>query len=106
MNEHVTNLIASCEQALYGLRMMKSHGMNPAAVQTIFQAVIVSKLTYAAPAWIGFATKEELDRLESFIKKSVCFSFTPPNQRSFCVLVHDQEKTFSNHRFQSGPCVI
>ena len=39
--------------------MLKSHGMSPAAVQTVFQAAIVSKLTYAAPAWIGFTARDE-----------------------------------------------
>ena len=97
MREHVSNLISSCEQALYGLRMLKSHGMSSSAVQTVFQAVIVSKLTYAAPAWIGFTNKEDLDRLDSFLRKSVRFSYAPPDQKSFCKLVDDQE----NKLFQS-----
>jgi len=97
MREHVSNLISSCEQALYGLRMLKSHGMSSSAVQTVFQAVIVSKLTYAAPAWIGFTNKEDLDRLDSFLRKSVRFSYAPPDQKSFCELVEDQE----NKLFQS-----
>ena len=92
MHDHVTNLISSCEQALYGLRMLRSHGMSPSAVQTVFQAVIVSKLTYAAPAWIGFTTRDELDRLDSFLKKSVRFSFAPPEQKSFRELVEVQEE--------------
>ena len=97
MREHVSNLISSCEQALYGLRMLKSHGMSSSAVQTVFQAVIVSKLTYAAPAWIGFTNKEDLDRLDSFLRRSVRFSYAPPDQKSFCELVDDQE----NKLFQS-----
>ena len=72
--------------------MLKSHGMSPAAVQTVFQAVIVSKLTYAAPAWIGFSTRDELDRLDSFLKKSARFSFAPPDQKSFRELVEVQEE--------------
>ena len=66
--------------------------MSPAAVQTVFQAVIVSKLTYAAPAWIGFSTKDELDRLDSFLTKSARFSFAPPDQKSFRELVEVQEE--------------
>ena len=92
MHEHVSNLISSCEQALYGLRMLKSHGMSPAAVETVFQAVIVSKLTYAGPAWIGFTTRDELDQLDSFLKKSARFSFAPPDQKSFRELVEVQEE--------------
>ena len=92
MHEHVTYLISSCEQALYGLRMLRSHGMSPTAVQTVFQAVIVSKLTYAAAAWIGFTTRDELDRLDTFLKKSVRFSFAPPEQKSFRELVEVQEE--------------
>ena len=68
-----------------------SHGMSPPAVQTVFQAVIVSKLTYAAPAWIGFTAGDELDRLDAFLKKSARFSFAPPDQKSFRELVEIQE---------------
>ena len=53
---------------------------------------IVSKLTYAAPAWIGFTTRDELDRLDSFLKKSTRFSFAPPDQKSFRELVEVQDE--------------
>ena len=72
--------------------MLKSHGMSPVAVQTVFQAIIVSKLTYAAPPWIGFTSRDELDRLNSFLKKSARFSFAPPDQKMFCDLVKFQEE--------------
>ena len=94
MHEHVTNLISSREQALYGLRMLKSHGMSPAAVQTVFQAVIVSKLTYAAPAWIGFTARDDLDRLDSFLKRSVRFSFAPPDQSRSVISLKSRKKNY------------
>jgi len=34
--EHVHNVISSCAQALYALRVLRAHGMDDASLQTIY----------------------------------------------------------------------
>ena len=44
VSPHVHNIIASSAQALYALRVLRAHGLCDSALQTIYRAVIVSKL--------------------------------------------------------------
>jgi len=50
----MSSLSASCAQALYALRVLRTHGLSDSALQTIFRAVVVAK--YASSAWLGFTT--------------------------------------------------
>ena len=36
------------------VRILRSHGMNKSALQTVYHSVVISKFLYAAPAWCGF----------------------------------------------------
>ena len=43
----------------------------------VFQAKILSKLTYAAPAWWGFASVRDITRINCFLKKAKKMKFYP-----------------------------
>jgi hypothetical protein len=70
ISEHINNLLASTSQTLYALNTLKSHGMSLFALTDICRATLLSKLTYAAPAWRGFATTAEIARLQSVLVKA------------------------------------
>jgi len=42
-------------------------------LQQVFQSVVISKLTYAAPAWWGFSTSADRQRIESFFRRAARF---------------------------------
>ena len=75
---------------MYAISVLRSHGMEASALQQVFRAVVVSKLTYATPAWWGFITSvhtfEDLcnlvdDELFSKIKTSsnhILHALLPP----------------------------
>ena len=67
--EHVQTVINSSAQTLYALRTLRAHGMDDAALQTVFRSVVIAKLTnlYASSAWWGFATTTDRQRLQAFI---------------------------------------
>ena len=67
--EHVHNVISSCAQALYALRVLRAHGMDDASLQTIYWSVIIAKLTYASSAWWGYTIAPDR-RLEAFVRPS------------------------------------
>ena len=46
---------------LHALRVLRSHGMNDAALQTIYKAVVVAKLTYTLPAYGGALRQQTID---------------------------------------------
>ena len=39
-------------------------------LQQVFQLVVISKLTYAAPAWLGFSTSADRQRIETFLRRA------------------------------------
>ena len=45
VSPHVHSVIASCVQTLYALRVLRAHGLCDSALQTVYRAVVVAKLT-------------------------------------------------------------
>ena len=60
---------------LYALRVLRSHGLNDAALQTVYRAVIVTRLTYAISAWWGFITADDRQRTERFLRRGTRSGF-------------------------------
>ena len=68
--EHVSTTLAACQQTLFALRTLRAHGLEQTSLQTVFNAVAVGKLQYASPAWYGFTSAEDRERIEVFLRKS------------------------------------
>jgi hypothetical protein len=97
--EHVRAVLNSCAQTLYALRVLRSHGMDDAALQAVFRSVVVSKLQYASSAWWGFTTADDRQRIEAFIRRSTCCRFAPADLPSFDELCQAaDDRLFDNIR--------
>ena len=70
MKEHIDKTLASSAQILFALKTLKAHGTSNTMLQTVFRSVALAKLQYASPAWHGFASAEDRDRIEAFIRRS------------------------------------
>jgi hypothetical protein len=95
--QHVDAILAGCAQTLFALRTLRQHGMPNNALRAVFQATVVSKLSYAAPAWWGYASAADRGRLESFLRRSVLFGYrdaSAPSLASICAQA--DEKLFNN----------
>jgi len=64
-SDRVRRVISDSAQSLYALRVLRHHGLGEAGLQTVFRAIVVSRLTYAALAWIGFITGTDNQRIEA-----------------------------------------
>jgi len=71
VSDHVQNVVASCAQTLHALRLLRVHGLGDAALQTVYRAVVVARLLYAASAWWGFTTAADRQRIERFLRRGV-----------------------------------
>jgi len=67
--------------SLYALKVLRSHSMPTLALHTVFQALVLTKLTYCSSAWYGFCTAKDRDKLESFLRRckrsGYCVDNTP-----------------------------
>ena len=76
-------LLTKCSQSLFALRTPRHHGFPQDAIQAVFQAVVVNKLTYATPAWYGFTNAADRGRLDSFLRRSAKLGYRDANSLSF-----------------------
>ena len=67
MEDHVTDVISTCNNMVYALNLLRSHGLKQDGLQKIFNSKILSKILYASPAWFGLAGQEERTRINSFL---------------------------------------
>ena len=55
---------------MYAISVLRSHGMCAPLLQQVIQSVVISKLTYAAPAWWGFSTSADRQRVETLLRRA------------------------------------
>ena len=65
LEAHFANLAASTNSSIYALLTLKRMGPKSDAIWTVCRATLVSRLVYGSPAWRGFATLSQMDRLEA-----------------------------------------
>ena len=85
-------VVTKCNQSLFALRLMRQHGMQQSALQTVFKATSISKLLYAAPSWWGYITNATLECLEDFIRRAKKFGYynpTDPDVKTLCTSADD-----------------
>ena len=82
VKQHVENLLAACSQTTFALRTLRHHGMPIKALQIVFQATVVAKLSYASPAWWGFASVADRNRLEAFLRRSARLEYRDPSDKA------------------------
>jgi len=76
---HVQNVIASCAQTLYAIRVLRQHGLCDNSLHTVFRAVVVAKLLYASSAWWGFTNATDRQKIIAFIRRSIRIGFCSPD---------------------------
>ena len=96
MDEHFANLAASANSSLYALQTLKRMGLKSEAIWTVCRATMISRLVYGSPAWRGFATLPQLDRLEALIRRAKRRGVYPSNGSSLEGIMDDADaKLFS-----------
>ena len=87
MEDHIASVLSSSASALYALKILRAHGMDSDCIQKVFQATVIARLMYASPAWWGYTTETQRERLEFFLCRSVkagFYSIESPNFASLC----------------------
>ena len=91
ISDHVSNVIRACAQSLHAVRVLRCHGMCNSALQTIYRAVIISKLFYASSAWWGFSTATDRQRFSAFLRRGVRAGLYGADDSSVTQIVDDAD---------------
>ena len=73
-------------------RKLSERNFNKVDSYVVFQAIVANKLLYASPAWWGFASADDLNRLEGFLRRSAKLGYraTSTTFASMCSDADDQ----------------
>src|SRR6218665_2554767 len=85
---HITGVLEACSRSLYALRLLRSHGLPPKALHEVARSTSLSRLMYAAPAWWGFASAADRERVDRFISR---MGYLPPHTIDASAMVADAE---------------
>ena len=84
--KHVDDLISSGSQTLYALKTLKAHGLSSTNIFAVTHSTLISKLTYCAPAWHGFSSCEDINRIDSIIKRAQRWCLHKPTAPNISLL--------------------
>jgi hypothetical protein len=102
MEDHIASVLSSSASALYALKILRAHGMDRDCIQKVFQATVIARLMYASPAWWGFTTETQRERLESFLRRSVKAGFCSNESPDFASLCEAADACFLR-KVESNP---
>jgi len=74
--DHVNFVLTVCSQHIYLLKLLKSQGLPPKQLQTVFTALMLSRITYAISVWSGHLTSQQRQQINAFLKRARKFEFT------------------------------
>ena len=70
MEAHTKTLVGNTSQNLYALKILKAHGLPTTSLYNVCRATLVSRMTYAAPAWYGFTKAADRSSLQAVLTKA------------------------------------
>ena len=83
MKDHVNKLMTGCASMLYPMNILRAQGLQQDCLQEVFRAKVLSRIMYASSAWWGLAKRDEINRINSFIKRAKKLGYYPQNGECF-----------------------
>ena len=86
-SEHFRTVCSRAAGSMYALRVLRAHGLQGKDLWQVCEATTVSYLTYASPAWWGYADANSRQRLQSVLNKLKKHGFLPhefPSHEELC----------------------
>jgi len=78
--DHVDYVLKICSQrtctCIYLLKQLRDQGLPLQKLHTVFQAIVLSRLMYALPAWGPLLIVELVHKIDGFLKRSFRYGFT------------------------------
>jgi len=67
---HIDSTLSAVSQRFYLLKQLKIRGLNQAALDTVFQSLVLNKITYAVQSYPGYLLEQQIDRLQAMLTKA------------------------------------
>ena len=70
-HRHIECMVAKGAQSLFGLNVLKTHGLRHPHLSRVTRSSLHNRLLYASPAWLGFISEGDRHRLFALGRKAV-----------------------------------
>jgi len=67
---HVTYILSICSQRIFLLKRLRDQGLSVHYLDLVFHAIVVSRILYALPVWGSCLSSEQINRINTLIKRS------------------------------------
>ena len=71
MENHINYVLLLVNQRLYLINQLRKQGLSAKAREVVFHSLVISRLLYALPAFVGFLSGADIARFNSVFRKSV-----------------------------------
>jgi len=69
-NVHIGSVLMMCSQRVYLLKLLHDQGLPRRQLNTVFDALVLSRLRYDVSVWSGFMYVELKGQVNSFPKRA------------------------------------
>jgi hypothetical protein len=74
-DSHVNYILKICSQRSYLMRKLRDQGLTANQLNIVFDAIILSRITYGVCAWSGFLSTELIGRIDAFLRRMFRYGF-------------------------------
>ena len=103
-DEHVDYILKLCNQRVYLLKLLKARGLHRTQLHHVCQAVIISRILYALPAWGGSLTASSKHRIDGFFRRLYRCDYTDL-EFSIEQLLGNADSTLFRKILSTGHCL-
>jgi len=93
---HVDYILSLCSQRIFLMKRLRDQGLSIQYIDIVFQAIIVSRILYALPAWECFLSKELSGRIDAFLKRCYRYGFASESEHVDVFLIQLVRTCFKN----------
>jgi len=69
-SKHAESNVAICNQRLFLLSQRKKQGLGMCGLDSVFNAIVLTKILYALPVYFGYLTEGQNDMFRGVFKKA------------------------------------
>ena len=99
--KQIEYMLKICNQRLYLLNQLKKQGLSKHKLNNVLNAIVISRLTYAAAAWREYASSAECNNIQEFLIKAKRWGLISEDINFDDILNVHESKLFKKAQYRS-----
>ena len=103
-SEHINFILRQCSQRMFTLRTLQRRGLNTAALEAVFNYIVLSRVLYAVSAWGGFVNAVDRSRVDKLLARAKSYKYCG-SLHCFDTLLERADSVLFRKAQSSGHCL-